>query len=50
MQEAHPNIDFLNLEITESALIEDTQAAALTLNQLKGLGIDIHLDDFGTGY
>jgi diguanylate cyclase (GGDEF)-like protein/PAS domain S-box-containing protein len=40
----------LELEITESLLIEDTEAALTTLNALKALGLRIVLDDFGTGY
>jgi diguanylate cyclase (GGDEF)-like protein len=40
----------LELEITESALLENEAAALATLRQLKALGIAISLDDFGTGY
>jgi len=40
----------LVLEITESAIVEDTQMASFTLLWLRELGFDIHLDDFGTGY
>lgn len=40
----------LELEITETALIEDLEAAAEVTNQLKELGVKIALDDFGTGY
>jgi len=40
----------LELEITESTLMEDTAAAIATLRQLKELGFSISLDDFGTGY
>ncbi len=40
----------LELEITESVLIKDTDAALVTLNQLKRIGARIALDDFGTGY
>lgn len=41
---------YLELEITESAIIEDVQEAIATLRGLKQLGVAISLDDFGTGY
>jgi len=40
----------LELEITESLLIHDNQAAQQTLSELRNLGVRIALDDFGTGY
>ena len=40
----------LELEITETALVEDLDAAAEVTAQLKAMGIRIALDDFGTGY
>jgi diguanylate cyclase (GGDEF)-like protein len=40
----------LKLEITESAVMHDAEAAGRTLHQLKRLGIQIAIDDFGTGY
>lgn len=42
--------EFLELEITESCVIQDPQAAIFSLNRLKELGINIAIDDFGTGY
>jgi len=40
----------LELEITETALLGDDEAALRTLTQLRDLGVRISLDDFGTGY
>jgi diguanylate cyclase (GGDEF)-like protein len=40
----------LVLEITETVLMQDRDAAAATLWTLKGLGVRIAIDDFGTGY
>lgn len=40
----------LKLEITERCLLENPQAAAATLKQLKNQGIGVCIDDFGTGY
>ncbi|MBS3908755.1 MAG: EAL domain-containing protein [Actinobacteria bacterium] len=41
---------YLELEITESVLMKDADAAVDTLNKLKKKGIYISIDDFGTGY
>jgi diguanylate cyclase (GGDEF)-like protein len=40
----------LEVEITETVLLQDTQATRLALSQLRELGVRISLDDFGTGY
>ncbi|PEQ13700.1 hypothetical protein B2G71_05100 [Novosphingobium sp. PC22D] len=40
----------LELEITESVLVDDDRTATRTLNTLRGLGVRVALDDFGTGY
>jgi diguanylate cyclase (GGDEF)-like protein/PAS domain S-box-containing protein len=40
----------LELEITESVLLHESEATLATLHQLRGLGVRIAMDDFGTGY
>jgi EAL domain-containing protein (putative c-di-GMP-specific phosphodiesterase class I) len=40
----------LELEITESLLLQDSEATLATLHQLRDLGVRIALDDFGTGF
>ncbi len=40
----------LTLEITETAVMNDPQAAAQRLRAIKALGVQVAIDDFGTGY
>ncbi|MDP2411752.1 MAG: EAL domain-containing protein [Pseudolabrys sp.] len=40
----------LELEITESVMIQNTDATLAALHQLRHLGVKISMDDFGTGY
>ncbi|MEP7053849.1 MAG: EAL domain-containing protein [Actinomycetota bacterium] len=40
----------LRLEITESVLMDDAEAAMLVLQQLRDIGVHLYVDDFGTGY
>lgn len=42
--------EYLELELTESMLMEDISHAQDFLNQLRSLGVRLALDDFGTGY
>ena len=41
---------YLDLELTESMLIEDVESTISYLRQLKNMGVTLSIDDFGTGY
>lgn len=43
-----PNM--LELELTESILLQDMESALKTIHDLKALGVHLSIDDFGTGY
>jgi len=42
--------NLINLELTETALLEDLTIARPVLMDLSSYGVGIHIDDFGTGY
>lgn len=50
LSELEINPTILELELTESAIMKDTQECIEKLTYLKSLGIRISIDDFGTGY
>ena len=41
---------FLELELTESLIMQDVDQAVATMEELKRLGVQLSIDDFGTGY
>ncbi|MBC1241083.1 EAL domain-containing response regulator [Nostoc sp. 2RC] len=46
----HLQADCLELELTESMIMQDVNSAIATMNKLRSLGVKIAIDDFGTGY
>ncbi len=50
LQEYSVGQKLINLELTETALLEDLTVARPMLNDLSAFGVGIHIDDFGTGY
>jgi diguanylate cyclase (GGDEF)-like protein/PAS domain S-box-containing protein len=50
LQETRLDPRYLVLELTESALMENSALTISMLKELKSFGIDIAIDDFGTGY
>ncbi|MDW7645994.1 MAG: EAL domain-containing protein [Desulfuromonadales bacterium] len=50
LQESGLEPQFLELEITESVMMENVESAIMTWADLKLLGVSLAIDDFGTGY
>lgn len=50
LAEENVSPEWIEFEITESAIMEDADEAAIILERLSALGIKISIDDFGTGY
>jgi len=50
IQKYDANAQLLDLEITETLLIENLEYSLTMLDKLKALGVSLSLDDFGTGY
>jgi diguanylate cyclase (GGDEF)-like protein len=50
LDEAKLSSKFLEVEITESSIMQDTAATIQILNELKATGVRIALDDLGTGF
>ncbi len=50
LEPARVSRELINLELTETVLLEDLTIAQPVLNDLSAYGVGIHIDDFGTGY
>jgi diguanylate cyclase (GGDEF)-like protein len=50
LEETQINPHLVELEVTESAFMDDIQHTIQTLKNLNALGVELAIDDFGTGY
>jgi len=50
LQQQNIEQKLINIELTETTLLEDLTIARPLLNELSSYGVGIHIDDFGTGY
>lgn len=50
LRDADLEAEYLELELTESLILENAELTIKTMHELKDLGISLSLDDFGTGY
>lgn len=50
LEAAHLDSRWLELELTESVLMQDTHTTSSILNGLSRIGVHLSVDDFGTGY
>lgn len=50
LKQTHIKPEQLDIEITESTILEDVEVATNVIHQIRKLGISVTIDDFGTGY
>jgi diguanylate cyclase (GGDEF)-like protein/PAS domain S-box-containing protein len=50
LQETGLDPQYLNLELTESMMMDDVDLAVIALGKLRAMGVKLSIDDFGTGY
>jgi len=50
LEESELEAKCLELELTESLIMQDVELAVATMKKLQGLGVQLSIDDFGTGY
>ena len=50
LKESGLDAKYLELEVTESLIMQDVGLVVATMKDLQGLGVQLSIDDFGTGY
>jgi EAL domain-containing protein (putative c-di-GMP-specific phosphodiesterase class I) len=50
LRESGLDSKYLELELTESLIMQDVEQAVATMKELQGLGVQLSIDDFGTGF
>lgn len=50
LSETRIDPQYLNIELTESTIMQNAEEATKTLHELKEMGVKLSVDDFGTGY